>query len=379
MKFKKYILTSILCLGLVLSSVSYSYAAAISPNNPLSIEQALDKAYKTNPDLRKASLSVKKAEIIRDDAAEMVTWIPTGGMVVPAYQQIMNGYEQAEIGYQTAKKAERTAQDGITYNVVNAYCAAVTNYNNMEIARVKLDDAKRQLTMSSVARAVGTLAEFEYDKAKIGIKQLEEAYELNKAQYEGSISNLRSLLNESKSWQPDLSSRPILAQYKRNELSMEVSRGLSESRDVWSAEAQLKVEESQQPWVIPGLSSKMQNINLELAQVDYEKSKRDTRAAIEQLYYMLDAMEGQIAVAEKAYETTVKDVKMAELKYDLGLIAKIQLSSAQVAEQNARINLENARAGLAQYKAQYALLTGQQVYSADDWNDATPVETPNVK
>ncbi len=378
MNLKQYILTGILCLGLVFTSASYSYAAG-SPNNPLSIEQALDKAYKTNPDLRKASLSVKKAEIIRNDAAEMVTWIPTGGMVVPAYQQIMNGYEQAEIGYQTAKKAERTAQDGITYNVVNAYCAAVTNYNNMEIARVKLDDAKRQLTMSSVARAVGTLAEFEYDKAKIGIKQLEEAYELNKAQYEGSISNLRSLLNESKSWQPDLSSRPILAQYKRNELSMEVSRGLSESRDVWSAEAQLKVEESQQPWVIPGLSSKMQNINLELAQMDYEKSKRDTRAAIEQLYYMLDAMEGQIAVAEKAYETTVKDVKMAELKYDLGLIAKIQLSSAQVAEQNARINLENARAGLAQYKAQYALLTGQQVYSADDWSDATYVETANVK
>ena len=155
MKFKQYILTGILCLGLMFTSVSYSYAAS-SPNNSLSIEQALDKAYKTNPDLRKATLNVDKTEIIRNDAAEMVTWIPTGGMVMPAYQQIMNGYQQAEIGHQTAKKVEKTARDGITYNVVSAYSTAVTNYNNMEMARVKLEDAKRQLTMSSVARAVGT-------------------------------------------------------------------------------------------------------------------------------------------------------------------------------------------------------------------------------
>ena len=162
-------------------------------------------------------------------------------------------------------------------------------------------------------------------------------------------------------------------------MGIEISRGLSESRDVWSAEAQLKIEESQQPFLIPGLSSKMQNLNLELAQVDYEKSKRDTRSSIEQLYYTLDTMEGQIAVAEKAYETAAKDVKMAELRYNLGLIARSALSTAQVAEVNARTNLENARASLAQYKAQYALLTGQQVYSADDWSDATPVETANVK
>ncbi len=378
MKFKQYILTGILCLGMVFTSVSYSYAVS-SPNNSLSIEQALDKAYKTNPDLRKATLNVDKTEIIRNDAAEMVTWIPTGGMVMPAYQQIMNGYQQAEIGHQTAKKVEKTARDGITYNVVSAYSTAVTNYNNMEMARVKLEDAKRQLTMSSVARAVGTMAEFDYEKAKVGIEQLEEAYELDKAKYEGSISKLRSLLNESQTWQPDLSSRPVRAQYKRNELGIEISRGLSESKDVWSAEAQLKIEESQQPWVIPGLSSKMQNLNLELAQVDYEKSKRDTRSSIEQLYYTLDTMEGQIAVAEKAYETAAKDVKMAELRYNLGLIARSALSTAQVAEVNARTNLENARASLAQYKAQYALLTGQQVYSADDWSDATPVETANVK
>lgn len=367
MKFKQYILTGILCMSLVFPSVGYSYAASPT-DNYLSIEQALEKAYKANPDLRKAALNVEKTEIIRNDAAEMVTWIPTGGLVIPAYQQVVNGYQQAEIGYQTAKKVEKSARDGITCGVVSAYCSAVTNYNNMELARIKLEDAKLQLTMSSVARAVGTLSDFDYEKDKVGVKHLEEAYELSKAKYEGSISKLRSLLNESASWQPDLTSRPVLAQYERHELGIEISRGLSESRDVWIAEAQLKIEESQQPWVIPGLSSQMQNLNLDLARVDYEKSKRDTRATIEELYYILDTMEGQIAVAEKAYLTATKDVQIAQLRYDLGLIARADLSTVQAAEQNTRLSLENARATLAQYKAQYAYLTAQQVYSADDWN-----------
>ncbi|CFX11901.1 Outer membrane efflux protein [Syntrophomonas zehnderi OL-4] len=367
MNLKQYILTGILCMSLVFPSVGYVYAASPADNS-LSIEQALEKAYKTNPDLRKAALNVEKAEIIRNDAADRVKWIPTEGMVMPTYQQVVNGYQQAEIGYQTAKKVENSARDGITCGVVSAYSSAVTNYNNMELARIKLGDAKLQLTMSSVARAVGTLSDFDYEKAQVGVKHLEEGYELSKAKYEGSISKLRSLLNENANWKPDLNSRPILAQYNRNELGIEIARGLSESRIVWSAEAQLKIEESQQYLVIPGQPFELQNLNLELAQVDYEKSKRDTRATIEELYYILDTMEGQIAVAEKAYLTASKDVQIAQLRYDLGLIARADLSTVQAAEQNARLSLENARATLAQYKAQYAYLTAQQVYSADDWN-----------
>ncbi|MGS0763286.1 TolC family protein [Syntrophomonas curvata] len=378
MSLKKYILAGLLCLSLVFTSAGYSYAAE-STTNSITIQQALDMAYKNNPDLRKATLAVEKAELTRNDAAEMVTWIPSGGLVLPAYQKVMNGYQQAEIGYQTAKKAERTAQDGITYSVVNAYCTAIANYNNMELNQAKLEDAKLQLTMSSVARAVGTLADFDYEKAKTGTTQLDEIYKFSKAQYDGSIAKLRSLLGEGEDWQPDLSSRPTLAQYKRNDLNMEVSRGLSESTDVWTKEAELKIEESQQSWAIPGVSSKMQNVNLEIAQVDYEKSKRDTRASIEQLYYMLDTMEGQIAAAEKAYDTAAKDMKITELKYQLGMIAKSTLSSAQVTEMNARISLENARASLAQYKAQYALLTGQQVYDTADWSEAKTGQTAKLK
>lgn len=373
MYFRQYILTGILCWGLLFVNAGYAHAVSI-PGNSLGIEQAITKAYKNNPDLRKANIAVEKAEINRNDAAEMITWIPTGGMVMPAYQQMMNGYQLAEINYQTAKKAENAARDFIDYSVINAYCNAVSSYNNMEMARVKLEDAKYQLSMSSVARAVGALAELDYEKAETGTSQLEEVYKLNIAKYDGSIAQLRSLLGEGRDWQPDLSSKPILDQYKRNELSIEIGRGLAESRDVWSAEARLKAEESQQPWIIPGLSSKMQNLNLEGAQIDYEKSKRDTQASLEQLYYILDSMEGQIAAAEKAYDSIARDMKITELKYELGMIAKSALSTAHSEEANAYMNLENARTALVQYKAQYALLTGQQVYSADDWITVIPTK-----
>jgi outer membrane protein TolC len=373
------LLSIIICFSLLFTTPIYTYANTSLPDS-ITIQQALDKAYKNNPDLRKASLNVEKAALSRDDAAKTVTWIPEGGLVIPAYQQVMNNYQQAEIGYQVAKKAEETARDSITYTVVNAYCDALTNYNTMELNRLRLEDAKIQLTMNSVARAVGTLAEFDYEKAKAGTEQLEKAYELAKAQYNSSIAALRSLLGESENWQPELISKPILTQYNRRDLNTEISRGLSESIDVWNKEAQLKNQENQQSWVIPGLSSEMQNINLEMAKVDYEKSKRDTRTSIEQLYYLLDTMEGQIATAQQAYETASRDWQIAELKYELGMIAQSALSSIKTAELNARINLDNAKVAIAQIKAQYALLTGQEPYNPADWTDIeAPVANANEK
>ncbi|NLB88558.1 MAG: hypothetical protein GX790_04935 [Syntrophomonadaceae bacterium] len=69
------------------------YAQDAKGDGGLSIQEALEMAYKHNPDLLKAELEVEKAEIQKDDLAEAVTWIPTGGLINPAYQQVFNSYQ----------------------------------------------------------------------------------------------------------------------------------------------------------------------------------------------------------------------------------------------------------------------------------------------
>jgi len=352
----------------------------------LSIQEALDQAYKNNPELRKAKLTVEQSEIQKDDLAEMVYYIPGGGLILPQVQQVVNNYQRAEIAWNTAKKSEKSAKDKVSMDVITAYNTATRKYNDMENARIDLEKAKQQIRIRSLSNVLGLMNDFEYQQAKTGVQQLEEQYKYSQSQYEGAIASLRSLLGESESWQPVLSSKAILKDYHREDLSLELSRGISQSAQVWNAEAQMDMEKSREQWIIPGISSEMQHINTGLKEADYEQAKRDSKAQIQQLYYGIDSLVGQIAAGEKAYETAIKNSEIVELKYQLGLIPKCSivpggesLSSVQITKKKARLDLENLQAMLAQYKAQFAFLTGQKVYDSADWSEVNSTQTTNVE
>lgn len=341
----------------------------------LTIQNALDIAYKNNPDLRKAGLEIEKAQILRDDAAKAVTWIPTGGLINPAYQQIFNGYQQAEIGLSTAKKAETSEKDRITQEVISTYTNVLKSYNTMEGMKISLEDLQHQKRVAGMSKGLGLMADIDYEKLDAGIKKAEEGYKATNAGYESSLANLRYLLGQNPNWNPVLTSRAILETYPRNELSIELSRGTSESILVWTSKALLDIEKSQEHWVLPNVSSDMRYINLHKAEINYEQAKRDAKAIIEGLYYGIDTIEGQIQAAEVAYITALKDLQVAELRYDVGMIPRYSampgvqtLSSAMVEAENARLELENLKADLAEMKANFAFLTGQTVYNAEDWS-----------
>ena len=56
----------------------------------VSLEEAIQLAYKNNPDIRKADLELEKAQILRNDARKRVDYIPIEGLVSPQYQQVFN-------------------------------------------------------------------------------------------------------------------------------------------------------------------------------------------------------------------------------------------------------------------------------------------------
>lgn len=380
MHLKKYIAFITVLIFSICFIIPAPVLAEEESKEPLTIEAALQKAYKNNPDLRKTELEVEKAQIQRDDAAEYVDFIPTGGLVSPQLQAVVNGYQRADINLGAKKRARNQTKDLVTQAVITAYSEAVKDYNQMETVRLVLEDQQHQMKARSAAKAVGLMANFDYEKAKTKIKELEEKYKATESSYEGKVSTLRSLLGESKEWQPELSSRAIITDYERADLALEISRGLSNAVPVWSTEAMLDIEKSNAKWIIPGLSSDMQSVNTGLAEADYEKAKRDSKARIEQLYYWIDSLEGQIDAAELTYETAKKDLELGQIKYEVGMIALTSiapgsetLSSLRLQEEQTRLELESLKADLASWKAQFALFTGQTVYESEDWN------SPNVE
>ena len=369
-------LTPLLLLAFVAVAIMPETAIAQENTSALTMQQALDMAYKHNPDLRKAQLELDKAQINRDDAAKAVSYIPTGGLVYPEIQQGYNLFQQAEIGLKVAKRTAATEKDRLSKDIINAYTTALKNYNTMETTRLTLEDLKQQLSVANIAMQTGMMSEYDLTSVQSGIRQAEKGYQASQAQYDASLAALAALLGQGSDWKPELTSQAVLTEYQRNDLAIELSRGVEQSSAVWQSQAQLDIEKSKETWVMPNISSDMQSINTGTAEMTLEQAKIATKSAIEQLYYGIDATEGQIAAAEAANEQAQRDLEVTQLKYDVGLTPKYSmpgasglssLAAATLAAQKAQYNLDSLQASLAGMKAQFAYLTGQTVYDAGDW------------
>lgn len=360
----------IFCISIIFPPVASAQEKAMTS---LDLQAALTMAFEKNSDFRQADLSVDLAQVQQDKAAESVTFVPTGGLVYPAYQSVMNAYQQAEIGLKSAKKNRDATKESISQTVISDYCAVLKNYNTMENARISLQDLKDQKYLCSLSKTLGMMSDYDYNNLTVSIKQAEEAYKAAQSNYDGSMAALGVILGQSQGWQAELTSRPIINKYERDSLDIEISRGTSESKLVWTQAASLAVEQSKQSWILPNVTTKVSKINLEMSEIQYEQAKRSVRTSIEQLYYSINSSEGQIEAAETAYQSAQSTLKNNQLKYDLGLISKRSLnggdslSSAQTAEHKAGVTLENAKLDLVNMKAQFAYLTGQTVYAAKDW------------
>ena len=370
-KYFRLIIVMSLCMLLLFPSFACAGEEAV---HTVTLEDALQMAYTSNPDIRKADLELEKAQINRDDARDTLDWIPTGGLIDPAVNQVFNLYQQTEIGLSTAKKAQESEKDRITQEVISAYTKVLKDFNTMESTRLTLEDLEHQKRIAGMSMGLGLISELDYQQLESGIKEAQEGSKATQAAYEGSMAALRYLLGQNASWNPVLSSRAILDTYSRNELSVELSRGTSESVLVWTKKALLDIEKSKEIWFLPNTSSDLKKVDLHMAEVSYEQAKRDAKAMIEQLYYGIEATEGQIQAAESALATAQKDLEIAQLKYDIGAISRYSmvpgtdtLSAAELEAETARMDLESFKADLAQMKAQFAYLTGQEPYDPGDW------------
>jgi outer membrane protein TolC len=356
----------------------------------LTIEAAVQLAFKSDPDVKKAELNVEQAQIARDELAQHVDWIPTGGMVLPAYQELFNTFQQAEISLGVAKKVQATQKDLVAKNVIAAYNQVIKDKNNLDLARLSLEQLRKQTAVRETSKDLGMISSFDWQTIERGLKQAEEGVKAAEATYRSSCLALNALMGQSKDKTYELVNRPVVEKIHKNSLDQEYSRATNDAVLVWRAEQMLAIELSKQPWVLPNVSSDLSRILLEQAQVDYEKSKRDARLTIESLYYGIDALERQIQVVKETYNLAQDKLRMAEIKYRVGTLPLLSISpgqedlmSARVEAEKARAELENLRADLAKLKADFYYVTGRNVYESADWSTGSgssiDLQTVNYK
>lgn len=342
----------------------------------LSIADAVAIATSKNPEVTSLKLQVDRANILRDDAADLVTFFsPDQLLVNPEGQMIVNSYEQLTIQLKTLKKQLESEQGRVEKDVVNAYTAALMAANDMEATKLTLAEMDQQKKLFDLAQGLGMVSTFDHNTLLRKVEQLEDGLKIQEKQYAASIATLRALLNQSSDWDPVLTSQPVISEYPRQSLATEFTRAADQSVLMLGAQTARDLEQIKVYWPsFDGQDAYMDQIQRNVKDLEYEKTKRDTYATVEQLYHGMDALEMQIGLSQKQLEEKQRDLELKQLKYDLGMIPlrSMQpgvetLESAQNAVTKAQLELKSLQAGLAANKANYAYLTGQTVYSKTDW------------
>lgn len=351
-------------------------SAANAATEDLSIAQAIELARSSNPQITSLGLQVDRAQILRDDVADAVSFLPTGQLVVdPNGQAMVNNYEQSTIQLDTLKKQHESEQKRIEKEVVSAYSTALISANDLQATRLSLQEMEKQGKLVNLARSIGMVSNYDNNKYAMSIEQMQDTLSIQSKQYDTAIATLRSLLNKGNDWEPCLTSKAVLNKYSRQSLSIENIRAVTESINMLSATKTLEMEQIKVFW--PGFDGQdryLDQIDLHVKELDYEKTKRETWSTVEQLYYGIDALETQISLSSKVLTEKEKELQLMQLKYDMGLISLRSLQSGgeslettRINVQKAKLDLETLHAKLASNKANYAYLTGQTVYSKLDW------------
>lgn len=373
-----YILAMITLLFFMVSGLVFWPQTAWA-GGELTLEEAIAKGEKSDLDLRKAELTVEQLQIQRDKAAEKVTFIPMGGMVLPAVQTVVNAWQQLEISLAAAKKSRDLQQELTTKNIVNAYVGVMKAKNTLDTARLNLEYLKKQVEAKRLSYELGLLSASDWQALGRALTQAEEGVKAAEASYKTACLTLNELIGADKNAEFALTSRPLLETVKKDSLDTEFSRVLADSILVLQAESQLKIEQSKQNWVLMDSSggivpSDLQKNQLAQAEVNYEQAKRSARQTIEGLYYGLEALERQVAAAKVDYEQKKENLRLAEMRYRLGLLPLVagaggqDLMAARLEEQRSRATLENLKADLAATKATFYYLTGRKVYDGSEWS-----------
>ena len=210
-----------------------SYAFSVESNDTtkeiLSVEDAINQSLQNNYALTQANLELRRAEIDRDKAAEMLTWIPMGGEVIPAYQAVYNHYQQSQIGFRLAKRKQEAQKARIINEVLSAYSSAVGAEYRTKLLDNNLKYAKEQQRIAKLFESIGLADQSQLIDFEYATKYLQASYSEAQSAYNSNIAKLANLLGKSGDWIPILTSRPTISFYKRNQLSVEISQGLSES------------------------------------------------------------------------------------------------------------------------------------------------------
>ncbi|MCL6635834.1 MAG: TolC family protein [Peptococcaceae bacterium] len=357
----KKLVLSVLMTALVFINALQPALAGEPARPELSLSKAIEMAVKQSKDLKMDELEIKRTEALREEAADQLSFTPTGGSSYdPEVEAAWYSLLQADLTWRMSKKSYDARLDGITLAACQLYWNVLKARENVELKELALELARLELQKSQSAYRLGLTGRLQSSGSVASVKGLEQAVadvaeaESALAAAQNELDKAYLKLNQLVGLHPG--DRPVLVDklefypLQVADLDTEVNRVLESSPSVWLAEQEVTQKKySTDLMFATGQYTPYDARQAEMAQAELDA--RSTRDAVEmevrELYHTLKGQEESYKSAEQAAATAREELKEKQVMYRLGLATRADVLAAEV-------NLAEANYTLTDLAAQYA-------------------------
>lgn len=336
-----FVVVLILLIGLMMSAGVTAGGAAAWAKEPatpeLTLQQAVETALANSKSLKKAEYDVDRSYEVRQKAADSVKWYPAGpisGEDEAKAAAAFTGLVQADIGWQSAKKSYEAEKDATAMSVQKAYYEVIKAQEKVRAAELALKNADWQYCLLKAKFAAGMAAKTNMIAGEAGLAAAKGALEAARKALDDAYQQFNLLVGLWPEDRPVLVDRPGFTPLKVDNLDTEVERAVEESPSVWLAKQNIdyyKLRLDLYPFNSSSATDpyKAWEIDVSKKELEAASAEEQFRKRVRSIYYAARQVEDSYAAQEQQVATARENLRVTEVKYQVGMATQAEVVDAQ--------------------------------------------------
>lgn len=377
----KKIMSAALALSLALTSVSAVFADTAETANvasapsaepavySISLDEAVQMAYENNAQLEANLLKQKGNEVSRSSAA--ITQRTYRNMAVNVSSNfdlycLKNGYyvDAAEMGIRISQMEYEKIKADIAYDVTEAYYNLVLMQKLLNAAENSYNLALDNKKAVDAQYALGLIPELDYENANVTVQSCENALTEYKLNYETAEQNLKILINKDAENCTVIPTDEIECEEYISNPDEDIPSAMETRFDLSSLKETLDLAETYFD-LSKALTDESATYNTAYASYmeadyNYTHTQKLIALSIKSAYNKVLTTKANMETSKLQYEIELKKYDASKLKYELGMITNLELTSCINDLYSAQVNYANSKLNyrLAVEKYKYEITIG---------------------
>ncbi len=341
----KRVIIIMLAIFLAFSSIAPAIADAGSGNETpgLTLEQAVNMALTHSKAIRQAAFDVNRSEEVRDELAKQLSYIPRG-MTDYGTGQLYTGLVTSDMYYRMAQKNLTMEEDKVVLAAYKAYTDVIKAGEELEYAQKSFNQAAWLQNVAYLSLQQGMASEYDKTAAEVQYKAAQNNLETTRQSLDNALLTLNQLIGLEPASRPILLDKPEYRALEPVIMSEKIAKTLNASPSVWMAEQAAKIAEIQldlYDFTYPGQDPyEAKEVDANKAKLSAQDAKEQMSQFIRTLYNNLLIMEQNYAALQEAERLAREDLRIKQLKYELGMITKTEVQAAELSLQAKQNSLD---------------------------------------